>query len=50
MSKGGLQGKHSHKKNNHLKKQPGVSMSGRERIQFTEHRKISPKHPNMGKR
>ncbi|MBA7696250.1 hypothetical protein ES703_104893 [subsurface metagenome] len=51
MSKGGRFGKYGEKKRKQkLKKIKGKPLAGRDIIKFDEHRKISPKHPNMGKR
>ena len=51
MSKGGRFGKYGDKKReNKLKESKGIPLISKDIIKFDEHRKISPKHPNMGKR
>ena len=49
MSKGHSTDKRG-QENSHVKKIKEVPLSGRDRVKITEHRKIAPKHPNMGKR
>ena len=51
MSKGGRFGKYGErKKEKKLKKIKGKPLTGKDIIKFDEHRKIAPKHPNMGKK
>ena len=51
MGKNGRFGKYGdHKRKDKLRTSRAVPLKGRDIIKLDEHRKIAPKHPNMGKR